>query len=154
MRRRCSPIVAAFLVAVFSSLIGVRQVHALTYQEASRLITTAASGYLGVPYLWGGTTMRGIDCSGLTQACYRNAGWQLPRTAAEQARTLRMCSTMPGALIFFACDDKRPGVVTHVGIIIDGDWMIDANSAAGKVKYDNWRTNNYWRARFVTAGFP
>jgi hypothetical protein len=81
--------------------------------------------FLDVPYLWGGVTARGIDCSGLAQLCLRIAGYTLPRDSAQQCRAL---STLvggpaePGDLLFFG----RTGRITHVALALGGGEIIHA----------------------------
>lgn len=90
--------------------------------------------YLNAPYLWGGRSPLGIDCSGLTQMVYRLQGVKLPRDAYQQAEIGRTLSFIeesePGDLAFF--DDKE-GKITHVGIILKNNHIIHAS---GKVRID------------------
>ena len=90
--------------------------------------------YLNAPYLWGGRSPLGIDCSGFTQMVYRLQGVDLPRDAYQQAEVGTTLSFVeesePGDLAFF---DDAEGKITHVGIILEDNHIIHAS---GKVRID------------------
>jgi len=102
--------------------------------SASKVATTALD-YLNTPYLWGGRSIMGIDCSGLVQMVYHMCGLKLPRDAAQQVNfgiALDFVDeALPGDLAFF---DNPAGEIIHVGIIIDKGKIIHAS---GRVKIDN-----------------
>ena len=81
--------------------------------------------YLGVPYRWGGETVKGFDCSGLAMVCYRLNGLNLPRNSRSQFRAGRPVTRQQlqkGDLVFFATKGGRR--VTHVGMYIgDGQFI-------------------------------
>ena len=90
--------------------------------------------YLNAPYLWGGRSPLGIDCSGFSQMVYRLQGVNLPRDAYQQAEIGTTLSFVeesePGDLAFF---DNNEGKITHVGIILEDNHIIHAS---GKVRID------------------
>lgn len=90
--------------------------------------------YLNSPYLWGGNSPYGIDCSGITQMTYLLYGIQIPRDAKDQGTVGRTLSFLeeaqPGDLVYF---DNAEGVITHVGILIGDGKIIHA---AGHVRID------------------
>lgn len=90
--------------------------------------------YLNAPYLWGGKSPLGIDCSGFTQMVYKLCGVKLPRDASQQAmlgETLSFVEeAVEGDLAFF---DNEEGNITHVGIILEDNKIIHAS---GKVRID------------------
>ncbi len=91
-----------------------------------------ASLFAGSPYLWGGMTSGGIDCSGLTYMVYRFWGFPIPRDADEQflmGRSVGFSQLKPGDLLFFG----RGSGVNHVGIYSGGGWMIHAGRTSGVV---------------------
>ena len=102
-------------------------------QEKSHLIKTAFT-YLNAPYLWGGKTPFGIDCSGFTQMVYKLNGYAILRDASQQATQGIALSFIeesePGDLAFF---DNSEGHITHVGIIMEDNYIIHAH---GKVRID------------------
>ena len=90
--------------------------------------------YLNTPYLWGGKTPFGIDCSGFTQMVYKLSGHKLKRDASQQVEQGEALSFIeesePGDLAFF---DNAEGDITHVGIIMKDNYIIHAH---GKVRID------------------
>jgi len=102
-------------------------------QEKSNIITTALR-FLNSPYLWGGRTPFGIDCSGFTQVVYKLNGYKLERDSHLQAKQGSSLSFIEesesGDLAFF---DNKEGEIVHVGIIMDNNHIIHAS---GKVRVD------------------
>ena len=101
--------------------------------EKSSIIQTAFT-FLNTPYLWGGKTPFGIDCSGFTQMVYKLNGYKLLRDASQQATQGEALSFIeesePGDLAFF---DNSEGAIIHVGIIMKDNYIIHAH---GKVRID------------------
>jgi len=101
--------------------------------DKSEIIKTAFL-YLNAPYLWGGKTPFGIDCSGFTQMVYKLNGYKLFRDASQQASQGEALSFIeesePGDLAFF---DNAEGNIIHVGIIMKDNYIIHAH---GKVRID------------------
>ena len=99
----------------------------------SDLVKTAFM-YLNAPYLWGGKTPFGIDCSGFTQMVYKLNGHKLLRDASQQATQGEALSFIeesePGDLAFF---DNEEGNIIHVGIMMENNYIIHAS---GKVRID------------------
>ncbi|WP_299180509.1 C40 family peptidase [uncultured Aquimarina sp.] len=102
-------------------------------QSKEKLVETAYL-FLNAPYLWGGKTNFGIDCSGFTQMVYKLNGYKLLRDASLQATQGDPLSFIeesePGDLAFF---DNEEGAITHVGIIMKDNYVIHAH---GKVRVD------------------
>ncbi|WP_081415771.1 C40 family peptidase [Peribacillus kribbensis] len=113
----------------------------------SKAIAVAKSE-LGTPYVWGGMSTNGFDCSGLVKYSFGKAGKTLPRTAAEMyTKGTRVSSMSPGDLMFFAPNKAaRP---THVSIYIGSGQMIHAATSAG-VSYSA-TNNSYWKPKFIGA---
>ncbi|MDA9775109.1 C40 family peptidase, partial [Algibacter sp.] len=101
--------------------------------KKSNIIQTAFT-FLNSPYLWGGKTPFGIDCSGFTQMVYKLNGYKLLRDASQQATQGEALSFIeesePGDLAFF---DNSEGEIIHVGIIMKDNYIIHAH---GKVRID------------------
>lgn len=137
---------------------------------AKEIIGTAMT-LIGVPYLWGGTSIKGVDCSGFTKTCYFLNGIILPRDASQQALvgekvdiydndTVNMAKCLknlqPGDLLFFSGSKSRSSTpkVTHTAIYIgDGEFIQSAsfvriNSLSlGAVNYDDYQSRTLVCAR-------
>jgi hypothetical protein len=102
-------------------------------KQKNNLIATAFM-YLNAPYLWGGKTPFGIDCSGFTQMVYKLNGYKLMRDASQQALQGEALSFIEeseaGDLAFF---DDEEGNIIHVGIMMNDNYIIHAS---GKVRID------------------
>lgn len=102
--------------------------------KAKGNIVDTAYLYLNAPYLWGGKTPFGIDCSGMVQMVYKLNGYKLLRDASQQATQGEALSFIeesePGDLAFF---DNEEGRIIHVGIIMEDNYIIHAH---GKVRID------------------
>ncbi|AKH84372.1 glycoside hydrolase [Streptomyces sp. CNQ-509] len=100
----------------------------------SAQVLAFAEAQLGKPYVWGATGPDSYDCSGLTQAAWREAGISLPRTTYDQVNAgtqVAKADLQPGDLVFFYDD------VSHVGIYVGNGQMIHASKPGDDVKYES-----------------
>lgn len=95
--------------------------------------------FLNAPYLWGGRSPFGIDCSGFTQLVYKLNGYQLPRDASQQVEIGTALSFVEeaeaGDLAFF---DNEEGNIVHVGIILENQQIIHASGCVRIDKFDHY----------------
>ncbi|MDP4631353.1 MAG: C40 family peptidase [Flavobacteriales bacterium] len=105
----------------------------LTLNEALALFKT----YIGVPYVWGGKTNFGYDCSGFTQSFFKTLRISLKRDAYQQATegtdVMLLSEAKTGDLAFF---DNADGRITHVGIILENNGTFEILHASGELRID------------------
>ena len=114
-----------------------------------RNILRAAYSVIGTPYVFGGTSPYGFDCSGFTQYAFARAGISLPRTADVQyysGRRVPISNLRPGDLVFFTT--YEPGA-SHCGIYVGNGRFIHAGSSTGVTVSDAF--TGYWGARYYGA---
>lgn len=112
-------------------------------------IVAYSKKFYGVPYVSGGSTPSGFDCSGFTSYVYRQFGVSLPRTASGQATvgtTVSKNELLPGDLVFF----NTYGGISHVGIYIGGGEFIHA-TVPGDVVRTSSLNSAYYTRTYVTA---
>lgn len=127
-------------------------------RSLGRDIVATAMRYRGVPYVWGGTSPKGFDCSGLVQYVYAKNHIHIPRTTWTQFRVIRRVPRWrlrPGDLVFFG---NRATGATHVGIYIGADpsrgfrqAFVAAPAPGQRVNVqnlDSW----YWTRRYLGGG--
>ena len=96
----------------------------------------AARQYLGVPYVWGGESGSGLDCSGLTKLAWEAAGVSLPHDSRQQygqGTQVPVDQAQPGDLLFWSDDGSQPSIY-HVAMFLGGDQMIEAPTFGQTVK--------------------
>ena len=115
--------------------------------KVSDVIKTAKA-YMGTPYVFGGATPKGFDCSGYLQYVFQKQGIAIPRTADEQyklgLRTKSAKELVPGDLVFFETYEKG---ASHCGIYLGKGEFIHASTSKG-VRIDTL-SNDYWKPRFL-----
>ncbi|MGM0635722.1 MAG: C40 family peptidase [Bacteroidota bacterium] len=127
-------------------------------QQQAQKIVNHSKLYVGTPYKWGGTNKSGIDCSGLIQNSYAQAGIDLPRTAKEMSKTgkrTRLKKVKLGDLIFFSTK-KRGRKITHVGLVVEVTKndikFIHSTTSRGVLissMNENYWNDNYRKARTI-----
>lgn len=113
--------------------------------QFGREVAQYAQRFVGIPYLWGGSSPFGLDCSGFVQLVWRMNGLLLPRDAhlqhadlrfgpVEEGSTMALTALMPGDLVFFGRRKEADVDVTHVGLAIgDGAFVHSAGGGRGNV---------------------
>lgn len=110
-----------------------------------------AKSFVDTPYVYGGSTPKGFDCSGFVQYVFKNVGVTLPRTANEQATVgeyVSYSNLQPGDLVFFKT--LGSSVINHSGIYIGNGEFIQSSSGRGKVIISSI-SEGYYREHYVTA---
>jgi cell wall-associated NlpC family hydrolase len=110
----------------------------------------SVESFLGTPYVWGGNTRTGVDCSGFTRLVLSENGYQIPRVSRDQAKvgtSIRKDGLKLGDLVFF--DTKGYGSITHVGIYLGGNLLVHASSSKGVTIV--LFSDKYFQSRYVSA---
>lgn len=109
-------------------------------------IIDTAKKYIGSPYLWGGTSPSGFDCSGFIQHAFAQNGKELPRTVAQMWEAGEKVSTpSKGDLVFF---ETRTGP-SHAGIYLGNNKFLHSGASTGVTITD--MDNSYWKSRYLGA---
>ena len=115
-------------------------------------LVAEARRFLGLNYIWGGTSAYGFDCSGFTFRLYQSQGIVIPRDADEQGQQglpIDRDNLAPGDLLFFA-DKLGQGSIHHVGMFIGNNSMIHAPNSRSQVREESITgvyDQEYWGAR-------
>jgi peptidoglycan endopeptidase LytE len=125
---------------------------------AARRVVPRGERYIGVPYVWGGETPQGFDCSGFVQYVYRAEGVDLPRTSRQMVGSgfaVSRSEIAVGDLMLFA----DGGPISHVAIYAGNGRFIHSSSSGNGVRYDNlssdrgrWYSQNLVAVRRVATG--
>jgi cell wall-associated NlpC family hydrolase len=134
---------------------GAEAVKGSTVTLASQTFNQKAAAYAttleGIPYLYGGTTKQGFDCSGLTQFVYNHDGKEIVRTADEQFHQFRpeaLSQAQPGDLVFFHDTSNLQSHVYHVGVFEGGNDMVAATQTGSDVQWQSY----LWGGNTVSFG--
>lgn len=105
--------------------------------ERSKRLVEEAYRWIGTPYVYGGTTRSGTDCSGFLQSVYRNAlGISIPRSTREQSEycaNVKADNLEAGDLVFFNSNGRK-GKVSHVGLYVGNGKIVHASSSRGVIE--------------------
>lgn len=140
---------------VHKSYVELRDASSLPSRDGNGFTRTGSriveysKNFIGTPYVYGGSSPAGFDCSGFTGYVYKQFGVSLPRSSASQASVgtpVSRGNLLPGDLVFF----NTYGGISHVGIYVGGDNFIHATVPGDVVKISSLNTG-YYSSRYVTA---
>jgi cell wall-associated NlpC family hydrolase len=140
------------IMASLSSCVSTKESH----NQKTNIVITQARSYIGTPYKYGGTTIMGLDCSGLLMRSFEYIGIYIPRTSTDQSkmgRAVTLDMIRPGDLVFFA-GNKNSNNVTHAGLVTEvrnRDEIIFIHSSSSKGVVEANLMSNYYRKIYVKA---
>lgn len=128
-----------------------------TYVElaSSDRIIKQAKSFNGTPYKFGGTTKKGMDCSGLVYTAFKSEDIYLPRISSDMAREgvrIKLENAQPGDLLFFKTNNRR-NRINHVGIVVEanGKEILFIHSSTSKGVITSSINETYWQRVFSEA---
>ncbi|MDR1872595.1 MAG: C40 family peptidase [Deltaproteobacteria bacterium] len=142
-----TPLILVLILALAVGLAGCAKKTKRSSLGVKAVLT--AQKYLGVPYVYGGRSPKGFDCSGLVWYVYKENGLKLPNSSSKQVksgRAVKKSELAPGDLVFF----QSGGRVNHVGIYAGQGRMIHAPGRGRKVTTVKL-SDKYYKAHYVTA---
>lgn len=142
MKKWLLPVFATFMIFAGT---GTDTAEAATQKE----LTTTAYKYIGVPYLYGGTTTAGLDCSGYTQLVFKQLGISINRTTSSQfsqGTSVSKSKLQVGDLVFFNTTGKAP---SHVGIYVGNNKFTHSGTSTGVTTAS--LSESYWANRYIGA---
>jgi cell wall-associated NlpC family hydrolase len=123
----------------------------ISHSIKKRLLLDDAINFLHVPYLWGGATPQGFDCSGFIYYMFQKHGIPAVRTTSKELYatgvSVSQANLQPGDLMFFAI--ASPGVIDHVGFYLGNGQFLSATRSAGI--YPQNLTSSYWGPKYMGA---
>lgn len=135
---------------IFSALLACALIFTALPAMTSASVVSEAQKYKGKPYLYGGTSSSGFDCSGFTQKAFSDAGSSIPRTTGAQFNSgspVDKANLQAGDLVFFNTSGSG---VSHTGIYIGSSNFIHASSSQG-VMISSINDPAYWGSRYIGA---
>jgi len=124
------------------------------HPERARILSSlekSIRSFLGTPYVWGGRTRRGTDCSGFVQTVFAEAGVELPRSSRkmwQKGQKVARGNLARGDLVFFR---TRPDKISHVGIVTDPERSLFAHASSSRGVVISNLESKYYRLRFAGA---
>jgi probable lipoprotein NlpC len=145
-------VIIAMLVFLMSSCIGTK----MAREQKVDIVVSRARSYMNTPYKYGGTTILGMDCSGLLMRSFEAIDMYIPRTAKEQSKMgkkMAIGELKKGDLVFFKTM-KKNGRVTHAGLVTDDrkkDRILFIHASSSKGVIEANLMSDYYRKAFVKA---
>ncbi|MDU0205249.1 C40 family peptidase [Paenibacillus sp. MAH-36] len=123
----------------------------ISHSIKKRLLLDDAMNFVHVPYLWGGATPQGFDCSGFIYYMFQKHGIPAVRTTSQElyntGSSVSQANLQLGDLVFFAI--ASPGVIDHVGFYLGNGQFLSATRSAGI--YPQSLTSSYWGPKYMGA---